>query len=363
MIRLRFFVLVLVAASSACKPKGAATQAAAPVTLAAAVQRDVPRVLEATGAVEPVRTARVEAQVSGLIDRVTFREGDQVAEGQILFQIDPRPFRAALSQAEAALARDSAQWESARRDRDRFEALAAKEYVTGQQLDQARATAAGLEATLRSDQAQIDQARLSLQYATVRAPITGRAGSLLVREGNLVRAGSGDALVVINQMAPIRVRFSVPASYLFDLRALAGRRQEVRAIPVGDTATAVTGTLDFLDNAVDSMTGTIALKAEFTNRDSRLWPGALVRVQLDLSVDKAVIVLPSSAVVTGQQGSYVYVVDSGKAHMRPVMLRRQGDSIAVLTAGVSAGEQVVVDGQLRLTDGARVQVQQQGGAP
>ena len=363
MIRPRFLALVLVAASSACKAKGTATQAAAPVTLAVAVQRDVPRVLEATGTVEPVRTARVEAQVSGLIDRVTFREGDQVTEGQILFQIDPRPFRAALSQAEAALARDSAQWESARRDRDRFEALAAKEYVTGQQLDQARATAAALEATLRSDQAQIDQARLSLQYATVRAPITGRAGSLLVREGNLVRAGSGDALVVINQMAPIRVRFSVPASYLSDLRALAGRKQEVRAIPVGDTASAVSGTLDFLDNAVDSMTGTIALKAEFANRDSRLWPGALVRVQLDLSVDKAVIVVPSSAVVTGQQGSYVYVVDSGMAHMRPVTVRRQGDSIAVLTAGVNAGDRVVVDGQLRLTDGARVQVQQPGGAP
>ena len=361
MTRLRQLALI-VAAASACKAKGTPTQVAAPVTLASAVQRDVPRVLEATGTVEPVRTSQVEAQVSGLIDRVTFREGDQVAEGQVLFQIDPRPFRAALSQAEAALARDSAQWESARRDRDRFEALAAKEYVTGQQLDQARATAAGLEATLRSDQAQIDQARLSLQYATVRAPITGRAGSLLVREGNLVRAGSGDALVIINQMAPIRVRFSVPAAYLSDLRALAGRKQEVRAIPVGDTASAVTGTLDFLDNAVDSMTGTIALKAAFANQDGRLWPGALVRVQLDLSVDKAAIVLPSSAVVTGQRGSYVYVVDSGTAHMRPVTLLRQTDSIAVLTAGVSAGEQVVVDGQLRLTDGARVQVQKSGGA-
>ncbi len=361
-MQLRQLVVLLVVLSAACKGKSPSAQAAAPVSLAAAVQRDVPRVLEATGTVEPVRTSRVEAQVSGLIDRVTFREGDQVTEGQVLFQIDPRSFRAALSQAEAALARDSAQWQSAQRDRDRFEALAAKEYVTGQQLDQARATAAALEATMRSDQGAIDQARLSLQYATIRAPITGRAGALLVREGNLVRAGSGDALVVINQMAPIRVRFSVPAAYLFDLRALAGRKQEVRAIPVGDTASAVTGTLDFLDNAVDSLTGTIALKAEFANKDSRLWPGALVRVQLDLSVDKAAIVVPSSAVVTGQQGSYVYVVHADTAHMRPVTLRRQSDSIAVLTEGVKPGEQVVVDGQLRLTDGARVQVQKPGGA-
>jgi len=355
-MRLRHIALVLAAAASACKTQGTATQAAAPVTLTAAVQRDVPRVVEATGTVEPVRTARVEAQISGIIDKVTFREGDQVTEGQVLFQIDPRSFRAALSQAEAALARDSAQWESARRDRDRFETLAAKEYVTAQQLDQARATASALDATLRSDQAAIDQARLSLQYATVRAPITGRAGSLLVREGNLVRAGSGDALVVINQMAPIRVRFSVPAAYLSDLRALAGSKQEVRASPVGDTASAVTGMLDFLDNAVDSLTGTITLKAVFANKDSRLWPGGLVRVQLALSVDKDAIVLPSSAVVTGQQGSYVYVVDSSTAHMRPVTLRRQSDSIAVLSAGVTAGEQVVVDGQLRLTDGAKVQV-------
>ena len=171
-----------------------------------------------------------------------------------------------------------------------------------------------------------------------------------------MRAGSGDALVVINQMAPIRVRFSVPAAYLSDLRALAGSKQEVRAIPVGDTASAVIGTLDFLDNAVDSLTGTITLKAEFANKDSRLWPGGLVRVQLALSVDKDAIVLPSSAVVTGQQGSYVYVVDSSTAHMRPVTLRRQSDSIAVLSGGVTAGEQVVVDGQLRLTDGAKVQV-------
>jgi len=359
-MRLRYLALLLASAASACKPKGTVTQAVAPVTLASAVQRDVPRVLEATGTVEPVRTVRVEAQISGLIDKVTFREGDQVTQGQVLFQIDPRPFRAALSQAEAALARDSAQWESARRDRDRFETLAAKEYVTGQQLDQAKATAAALQATMHSDQAAIDQARLSLQYATVRAPITGRAGSLLVREGNLVRAGSGDPLVVINQMAPIRVRFSVPAAYLSDLRALAGGRQDVRAMPVGDTAAAVTGTLDFLDNAVDSMTGTITLKAEFANKDSRLWPGGLVRVQLALSVDKNAIVVPSGAVVTGQKGSYVYVVHSDTAHMRPVTLQRQSDSIAVLTAGVKPGEQVVVDGQLRLTDGARVHVQQPG---
>ena len=234
MIRLRILALVLVAASSACKAKGTATQAAAPVTLAAAVQRDVPRVLEATGTVEPIRTVAGRGPGVGAHRPGGVPRGRPGTEGQVLFQIDPRPFRAALSQAEAALARDSAQWESARRDRDRFEALAAKEYVTAQQLDQARATAAALEATLRSDQAAIDQARLNLQYATIRAPITGRAGALLVREGNLVRAGSGDALVVINQMAPIRVRFSVPAAYLSELRALAGRRQEVRAIPVGE---------------------------------------------------------------------------------------------------------------------------------
>lgn len=359
-MRSRLLIPGFLALLAACKDKAPSASAAPPVRVAPAVERDVPRVLEATGTVEPVRTARVEAQVSGLIDKVMFREGDQVTQGQVLFQIDPRPFRAALSQAEAALARDSAQWVSATRDRDRFETLAAKEYVTGQQLDQAKATAAALEATLRADQGAIEQARLSLQFATIRAPITGRAGSLLVREGNLVRMGSGEALVVINQLAPIRVRFSVPASYLSDLRTLAG--QSVRALPVGDTATAVTGRLEFLDNAVDSMTGTITLKAEFANRDNRLWPGALVRVQLDLAVDKGAIVVPSGAVVTGQQGSYVYVVDSGTAHMRPVTLRRQSDSIAVLTAGVKPGDQVVVDGQLRLTDGAKVQVQKPGGS-
>jgi len=323
----------------------------------------MPRIVEATGTVEPIQTSAVAAQVDGILTKVEFREGDQVQAGQVLFQIDPQLFQAALRQAEGALARDEAMAESAVRDADRFRELAAKQYVTTQQLDQAVAAAEGLKATVRSDSAAVERARLNLQYATIRAPISGRAGGVLLRAGNLVRASSGTPLVVINQMAPILVRFSVPATYLGDIRRRAGRAMPVQAVPVGDDVAGEVGTLTFLDNAVDTLTGTIQLKAQFPNRSGALWPGALVRVVLELDVERDALVVPLTAVVNGQQGSVVYVVDSaGTAHVRPVTVERTGDSTVVLRAGVEPGEVVVTDGQLRLTDGTMVQVKNDSAA-
>ena len=325
-----------------------------PVTLARADRRDVPLVLEATGTVEPVQTARVSPQVSGLVTRVAFREGQDVQQGQVLFTIDPRPFQAALAQAEGALARDQADWAAAQRDVERFSALAEKEYVTAQQLDQSRARATGLAATLRADSGAVERARLDLQYATVRAPIGGRTGSLLVREGNLVQANGTTPLVVINQLAPILVRFTLPADQLAAVRARAGSSLPVAAQPVGDT-TAAQGEMVFLDNAVDSLTGTIALKARFANRDGHLWPGALVRVRLQLDVDRQALVVPATAVVPSQQGDVVFVAgDDNRAHVRPVRVRRTTDSLAVLDEGVEPGMRVITDGQVRLAEGARI---------
>jgi len=327
------------------------------VTVARAERRDMPRIVEATGTVEPIQTAAVAAQVDGILTRVEFREGDDVRTGQVLFQVDPQRFQAALQQAEGALARDQALATSAARDAARYRELAAKQFVTTQQLDQAVAASEGAMATVRADSAAVAQARLNLQYATIRAPISGRAGGILLREGNLVRAASGTPLVVINQMAPILVRFAVPATYLGDIRRQAGRAMPVTAAPVGDDVTTEVGTLTFLDNAVDTLTGTVQLKARFPNRSGALWPGALVRVVLQLDVERGALVVPLTAVVNSQRGSVVYVVDSaGAAHIQPVTVERTGDSTAVLRAGIEAGDVVVTDGQLRLTEGALVQV-------
>lgn len=326
------------------------------VLLARVEQRDVPVVLRATGTVEPMQTAAVAAQVDGLLQRVHFREGDEVVAGQRLFEIDPRPYASALAQAQAGLSRDLAQSANAERDRQRFEDLASREFVTAQQLDQARATAMALEAMLQADSAAVARARLDLERATVRAPISGRAGGILVRAGNLVRASSGQPLVYINQISPILVRFAVPATELPAL-GRAGTGLPVQAVPVGDSGAFQSGTLTFIDNAVDSLSGTILLKASFRNRDRLLWPGGLVRVSLTVSVEKNALVVPVSAVLTGQQGASVFVLaDSGRVKLRRVTVTRMTDEVAVLAQGVSPGEQVVTDGQVRLTDGARVQV-------
>jgi len=337
---------------SAPQPK-----AAPPLVIVTPVERrDVPLVLQATGTVEPIQAVAVQAQVDGILERVGFREGDEVRAGQMLFQIDPRPYAAELAQAQAALARDVAQAEIAERDRARFEELAAREFVTAQQLDQARTNAAAMLATLRADSATVDRARLDLDRATVRAPIGGRAGGLLVRPGNLVRAGSGAPLVVINQLSPILVRFAVPATELPLIRR-AGTDLPVQATPVGDPGPPQVGRLVFVDNAVDSLTGTILLKASFGNPARALWPGGLVRTMLEVSLERGALVVPVGAVITGQQGSAVFVInDSSRAELRQVAVQRTTDSVAVLASGVTPGERVVTEGQVRITDGDLVQV-------
>jgi len=328
-----------------CTHPDAPASPPASVVVAPVERRDVPVVLEATGTVEPIQSAAVAAQVDGLIQQVLFREGDDVAAGQVLFQIDPHPYRSALTSAEAELARVQIDFEKADRDLKRVEDLAANSYATTQEAEQARATALGLKATLQSDSGAVGRARINLERATVRAPIAGRAGALLVRAGNLVRAASGAPLVQI----------AVPATQLPAIRR-AGTGLAVRAIPVGDSVAVSAGTLVFVDNAVDSMSGTILLKARFDNRNHALWPGGLVRVGLTVTVEKGALAVPVSAVLTGQQGASVFVLgDSGRVHLRKVTVGYTNDSVIVLTSGVAAGERVVSEGQVRLVDGATAQ--------
>jgi membrane fusion protein, multidrug efflux system len=355
-----FASLCIAITLAACADKKAPPVPPVPVSVAAARRADVPRVIVSTGTVEPIQTVAVQSQVNGLLLHVRFQEGDDVSRGQVLFEIDPRPFQASLDQAQANLARDSAQWASAVRDVSRNEALAAKEYVTAQQLDQSRAAASALAGTLRADSAAIEQARLNLQFATIRAPISGRAGGILVREGNQVRGNANQTLVVINQISPILVRFPIAAD-VFDAvrqRAAEGALQ-VTAAPVGDSTHRETGTLVFLDNAVDSLTGTVMLKGRFTNPDRVLWPGALERVALQLDVQHDALVVPSAAVQSGQNGDIVWTIDSSKrAHVVKVQVERSSDTLAVLAGGIAPGQLVVTDGQLRLTDGAQVVIHQ-----
>lgn len=359
MTLLRPLLVAGLALALGCGPSAPPPRPAVPVSVATVVRRDTPIVLAATGTVEPIQTASVQSQVDGIITKVAFREGQEVTAGQVLFEIDPRSYRASLEGAEATLAKDVAQLTQAERDYARFADLGAKNYVTTQQVDQASVQVAQLRATVRADSANLSRARLNFGFASIRAPISGRAGAVLVREGNLARANSSTPLVVINQMAPIQARFALPATDLPRLRAQGVRSLPVTALTVGDTGAPSKGTLTFVDNAVDTMTGTITLKALFPNADHRLWPGSLVRAQLELSVERGALIVPLSAVVTAQRGSSVFLVDSlGKARNTPVTVLRTTDSLAVLGSGVEAGQTVVTDGQIRLTDGTPVEVKQ-----
>jgi len=327
-----------------------------PVTVATAERRTVPFELPATGMVEPVQTVEVQAQVNGILQRVAFKEGDEVKQGQVLFQLDARPYRAALQQAVAILERDRAQATNAAQEAKRYESLAEKQYVTSQQYDQVRTTATAAQATLAGSQAAVDQAELNLQYATIRAPIAGRTGSLLLRQGNLVRANTAEPLVVINRLRPILVRFSVPANNLPLIQTHLGKEMVVRAEPSGGGDPSE-GRLSFIDNAVDTTTGTILLKGRFPNDDGSLWPGGFVNVRLQLYVEPDALVVPAAAVVSGQQGSFVFVIqaDSSAATKAVTVTRTAGD-FAIVTGDVQPGDRVVIDGQLRLRQGSKVQI-------
>lgn len=353
-------VLALLAA--ACGDSKAPQSSAVPVTVAKVVQRDLPYEVTATGTVEPMQTVAVASQVGGILTHVLFTEGDEVRAGQLLFQIDPRPYQAALDQARSLLARDSAQLASAEQDVQRYAALVKQDYITPQQFDQAKATAASLGATVQADRAAIENARLNLQFTTIRSPISGRAGALLVREGNLVRA-NGQTLVVVNQIRPILVRFAVPAADLPRIRQYASDSLPVHAQPAGGAGAPAAGTFSFLDNAVDTTTGTILLKGRFANAKAELWPGEFVNVALELYIQHGAIVVPSAAVVQSQQGNYVFTVGSdGTATMQPVTVDRTAGDLTVVAKGLAAGQTVVTDGQLRLTTGTKVQIRAAAGS-
>lgn len=354
-------ILALAAGVSACAQRQASPQPKVPVSVVRAERRDVPFTVAATGTVEPARTVEVTAQVGGLLQHVHFKEGDEVREGQTLFEIDPRPYQAALAQAQANLSRDLAQHANAVREAGRARTLEAGGLGTAEDAQAKQAAEDALAATVRADSAALMSARLNYEYATVRAPISGRTGSLLVKEGNLVRA-SGQSLVTINQIRPILVRFAVPARNLTELQRRGNESLRVIARQGGrDDAPQIEGVLSFFDNHVDTTTGTVLLKARYPNSDGQLWPGEFVDVTLVLGIQLGATVVPAQAVLTGQQGTYVFTVEGGSAaKQQAVTVARTTDSLAVLSSGLEPGATVVTDGQLRLSQGARVEIK---GAP
>jgi multidrug efflux system membrane fusion protein len=327
------------------------------VSVARVERRSVPYEIDATGTVEPIRTVAVTSQVGGMLQHVRFAEGEEVAAGQVLFQIDPRPFAAALQQAQANLSRDVAQAENAARDAARYRALAQEKSVTDEDYQQRQASADALNATVQADSAALTVAQLNLEYATIRAPLSGRTGSLLLHEGNQVRPSDNAPLVTINEIRPILVRFAVPARQLPELQAHRGGRLRVLVRTSQDSTPLIEGELSFVDNHVDSSTGTVLLKGRFPNGDGRLWPGEFVGVTLVLGVQAGALVVPEQAVLSAQQGTFVFVVDpDGTAKQHAVTVERTVDSLAVIGDGLAPGTLVVTDGQLRLTPDAKVEI-------
>jgi len=396
------------------------------VSVASARRATVPYVIEANGVVTPMQSVAVTAQVDGIVQSVDFQEGQDVQQGQALFHIDPRPYRNTYEQTLAVLARDSANWINAQANAERYKKLLEAKVITPQEGDQQLTVAATTEATLRADRAAVAQAKFNLDNTVIRAPISGKTGSLLVKRGNLVRAGGTAPLVVINQVRPILVRFAIPSSQLGlvlqygangglpvsavpggiaapspsidslaaaamnpvqdpagqdasattgDGRRATGGSQSPQAVPdparagagggsangalqqggiVGDR---LTGKLSFIDNAVDTATGTVQLKAVFDNANGRLWAGQFASTSLHLYDQDSALVVPAQAIVTGQRGTYVYVVDrADTARQRAVVVERTAGGLAIIASGIRDGERVVTDGQSRLTPDAPVRL-------
>jgi multidrug efflux system membrane fusion protein len=349
-------LMLSVALAVACKsnpPKAA--EVPIPVTVATAQQKDVPVQIRAVGLVQPLQTVAVRALVSGQLTRVWFHEGDEVKRGQMLFSIDPRPYQAALRQAEAILARDQVQLLNAEAEKIRYASLSG--IVSREQYDAISAAAGAARAIVAADRAAVDDARQQLSYCEIRSPLEGRTGSLQVHEGNVVKANDVTPVIVINQVRPISVQFSLPEVQLAAVRA-AGSGVPVSALPQGGSATE-TGRLAFIDNTVDPTTGTILLKATFANDHGVLWPGQYVNASVTVSNRPKAVVVPAVAVQTGQSGQYVYVVRSNKSvEMRNVTSTQQVEQVAIVDKGIAAGEMVVTDGQLNLTPKSIVNVKQ-----
>jgi membrane fusion protein, multidrug efflux system len=345
-----------VAASSGGRPP-------APVVVARVEQRDIPVQIQAIGNVEAYQTVQIRSQVNGQIQKIFFKEGEDVRQGQPLFELDKRPFQADLEKAIGQMKHDQAQAENSRIQAERHSGLEKQGIVSHEQAEQLRAQAQADASAVEADKAAVDAARVQLQYTDIVAPISARAGALMINLGNLVKANDTPYLVQLNQVTPIYVAFSVPEANLDRVRhRFSSGQLKVLAYPKGQSDHPAEGRLTFIDNGVDTTTGMFKLKGTYQNKDRRLWPGEFVDVALELSTQKNALVVPTKAIQTGQQGEYVYVVRTDStAESRPVKTAGAYQNLTLISDGLKTGEQVIVNGQLRVAPNAKVVIQ--GAAP
>lgn len=347
--------IVLLAACS--REQAPPPPAPIPVTVVTAAVRDMPVLDTAVGTVEAINSVAVTSMIDGQLLSAEVKDGDDVSRGQLLFRIDPRPAEAALHQAEAALAKDRAALDQARSRVKRYGPVASKGFISADQMEQYTTDLEAAEASVKVDQANIAAAKVTLGYTEIRAPIAGRLGRILVQPGNLVKANDTNALVVLNQIEPIYVSFALPGRELG--RVMSAQRDAPLAVTanVAGVTDAIEGRVAFVDNAVDTTTGTIRLRGEFANAGHRLWPGQIVNVSVTLGHDANAVVVPDQAVQNGQDGNYVFVIGrDGKAELRDVTVDRSVNGASVIAKGVAAGDTVVLDGQSRLENGSAVKV-------
>jgi multidrug efflux system membrane fusion protein len=363
---IKFSALLLIPVLIASCSSGKAEKAkplGIPVSVGAVVSKNVPFQIISIGNVEAYNTISVKAMINGEIIAVHFKEGQYVNKGDLLYKIDPRPNEAALRQAEANLARDTAQAKKAREDVKRYKYLMQEELVPVKDYDQIIANDEALNATLKADAAFVETNRLQLEYTSIRSPISGIAGNILVNTGNVVKANDVP-LVTINQVNPIYVTFAVPEKTLSEIKKrMAAGKLQVQAVIPGQEKNPETGVLAFVDNAVDKTTGTIKLKGTFENKNRILWPGQFVSVTLYLYLQNDAVVVPSQAVQSGQIGQFVYVLKEDQtAEVRPVVIARTYENDSIVEAGLKPGEQVLTDGLLMVKPGAKVQIKESPGA-
>jgi len=340
-------------AQDAKSPKAAA---AIPVAVATVAQQTQAVRIQAIGNVEPYATVALKARVDGQIVEVNFKEGQEVRKGATLFRIDARPFESILRQAEANLMRDTAQKDQTRSQERRYQELLQKNFVSKEAYAQFRTNAESAEAAALASKAAVENARLQLEYCTIHSPIDGFVGKVMLQMGNMVKANDTNPLVIINQVRPIYVNFAVPEQHLSAVRGYMTKGPlAVEALPPNSGKPAVSGTLSFVDNAVDTTTGTIKMKAVFPNKDNALWPGQFVGTSLKLYDQKEALVVPSQSVQTGPRGQYVYLVKPDmSAEVRVVEVDRTVGDDAIIAKGLQKGDLVVVKGQLRLAPGLKV---------